>query len=90
MIEYKKIYRIFLVITLFTVGMNSIDNNYIYAQDKNIYQNELEADNQNKQKNKGTKNKANDKTNNEKTKQDEKNSNTRQDKINNQEYFKIH
>ena len=29
--------------------MNSIDNNYIYAQDKNIYQNELEADNQNKQ-----------------------------------------
>ena len=38
MIEYKKIYRIFLVITLFTVGMNSIDNNYIYAQDKNIYQ----------------------------------------------------
>ena len=31
MIEYKKIYRIFLVITLFTVGMNSIDNNYIYA-----------------------------------------------------------
>ena len=54
MIEYKKIYRIFLVITLFTVGMNSIDNNYIYAQDKNIYQNELEADNQNKQKNTGT------------------------------------
>lgn len=50
MIEYKKIYRIFLVITLFTVGMNSIDNNYIYAQNKNIYQNELEADNQNKQK----------------------------------------
>lgn len=50
MIEYKKIYRIFLVITLFTVGMNSIDNNCIYAQDKNIYQNELEADNQNKQK----------------------------------------
>lgn len=50
LIEYKKIYRIFLVITLFTVGMNSIDNNYIYAQDKNIYQNELEADNQNKQK----------------------------------------
>ena len=84
MIEYKKIYRIFLVITLFTVGMNSIDNNYIYAQNKNIYQNELEADNQNKQKNTGTKNKANDKTNNEKTKQDEKNSNTRQDKINNQ------
>ena len=73
MIEYKKIYRIFLVITLFTVGMNSIDNNHIYAQDKNIYQNELEADNQNKQKNTGTKNKANDKTNNEKTKQDEKN-----------------
>ena len=53
--------------------MNSIDNNYIYAQNKNIYQNELEADNQNKQKNTGTKNKANDKTNNEKTKQDEKN-----------------
>ena len=85
MIEYKKIYRIFLVITLVTGGMYSIDNNYIYAQDKTIYQNELEADNQNKQKDSdATKNKANDKTTNEKTKQDEKNPNTRQDQINNQ------
>ena len=65
--------------------MNSIENNYIYAQDKNIYQNELEADNQNKQKNTETKKeKVNDKTTNEKTKQEEKNQNTRQDQINNQ------
>ena len=52
MISYNKIFKALLILSLSVGGLNFInlkENNYIYAQNKNIYQNELEADNQNKQ-----------------------------------------